>query len=507
MPVFAAVDIGSNSVRIKIAQVQKGRLLELHQDREVTRLGESVFRNGLLAPEAIASTIQALTRFHKATQRYGADAVRVVATSATRDARNSRAFVEWVRAVTGWNVEIITGLEEGRLIHLGIVANMRLASRRVLMIDLGGGSCELTTSMDGHIRHMQSLPLGAVRLTQDFLGHDPPKKKELERLRNFIREEVGPVAPRIVGAKIQSVIATSGTAAALASAARDFTETRNTAGFASREAVSKLAAKLAKCSLKQRVQFRGIGPRRAEIIIAGAAVFSELMQACRLPYFRYSPLGLRDGLLAQMAADHDRTTRSRRQVESDRWDALMATGQHYQVDMTHCRHVRELSMRLFSTLRGIHELPDEYQEWLSAAAMLHEVGSYVNRSGRHRHAYYIIAHSEIFGYTVVQRQIIAAIARYVGKSLPARGDRYLKNLPPEDRQLVPRAVALLRIAIALNQGRRNAVRDLRSAKKNGRVQLRLSTVKTGADLELWAAEKERAYFRELFGRELLIELS
>jgi exopolyphosphatase / guanosine-5'-triphosphate,3'-diphosphate pyrophosphatase len=139
--------------------------------------------------------------------------------------------------------------------------------------------------------------------------------------------------------------------------------------------------------------------------------------------------------------------------------------------------------------------------------MLHEVGSYVNRSGRHRHAYYIIAHSEIFGYTVVQRQIIAAIARYVGKSLPARGDRYLKNLPPEDRQLVPRAVALLRIAIALNQGRRNAVRDLRAAKKDGRVQLRLSTVKNGADLELWAAEKERTYFRELFGRELLIELS
>ena len=507
MPVFAAVDIGSNSVRIKIAQLQKRRLTPIHEDREVTRLGESVFRGGLLAPEAIANTIQALSRFHRATQRYGADVVRVVATSALRDARNSRAFVEWVRAVTGWNVEIISGLEEGRLIHLGIVANLKFTSRRVLMIDLGGGSCELTISVDGHIRQMSSLPLGAVRLTEDFLEHDPPKKKELERLRNFILEEVGRIAPRIAAAKIQSVIATSGTAAALAGAARELGGRKNAPGFAAREAVTKLSSKLARCSVKERAQFSGIGPRRAEIIIAGAAVFAELMQSCQLPFFRYSPLGLRDGLLAQMAADYDRGTRSRRQVESDRWDALLATGRHYQVDEPHSRHVRSLAMALFATLRSIHQLPDEYKEWLSAAAMLHEVGSYLNRAGRHRHTYYIVAHSEIFGYTAAQRQIIAAIARYVGNSLPARGDRYLKALSLEDRQMVPRAVALLRIAIALNQGRRTAVNKVRASKKDGRIYLRLSAPKSSADLELWAAEKERNYFRELFGRELVIELS
>jgi exopolyphosphatase/guanosine-5'-triphosphate,3'-diphosphate pyrophosphatase len=169
--------------------------------------------------------------------------------------------------------------------------------------------------------------------------------------------------------------------------------------------------------------------------------------------------------------------------------------------------VRDLAVRLFSSLKGLHRLPDEYKEWLSAAAMLHEVGSYINRAGRHRHSHYIIANSEIFGYTLEQRQIIAAIARYLGKSLPARGDRYLKALALTDRQLVPRAVALLRIAIALNQGRRSAVRNLRAIKRNGNVRLCLDTTKAGADLELWAAEKERTYFRELFGRELLIETS
>src|SRR5215467_5886525 len=165
MPTFAAVDIGSNSVRLKIARLQGHRLHPAHEDREVTRLGDGVFRSGFLSPDAISDTVKVLRRFHRTAQQVGTDAVRVVATSALRDARNSRAFLEWVRSATGWKVEIISGLEEARL------------------IDLGGGSCELTISANRHIRDTVSLPLGAVRLTNEFLHHDPPRKGELERLR------------------------------------------------------------------------------------------------------------------------------------------------------------------------------------------------------------------------------------------------------------------------------------------------------------------------------------
>src|SRR6266545_6273969 len=136
MPTFAAVDIGSNSVRLKISRLVSHRLVEIHEDREVTRLGESVFRSGFLSPEAIASTVKVLRRFHRAAQKAGADSVRVVATAALRDARNSRAFLEWVRSTTGWNVEIISGLEEARLIHLGIISNGRLGTGPVLLVDL-----------------------------------------------------------------------------------------------------------------------------------------------------------------------------------------------------------------------------------------------------------------------------------------------------------------------------------------------------------------------------------
>ena len=217
MPTFAAVDIGSNSVRLKIARAVRGRLEILHDDREVTRLGESVFATGMLDPQAMAYTMRVLQRFHRAVQDHAADRVRAVATSALRDARNSRAFRDWVRTATGWRVEVISGLEEGRLIHLGLLPNARIARSRALLIDLGGGSCELTLSLAGHIAEMISLPIGAVRLTQTFLHHDPPKKAELEQMRGIIQREVSRIQKRIMDARLQIAIATSGTPAALSS--------------------------------------------------------------------------------------------------------------------------------------------------------------------------------------------------------------------------------------------------------------------------------------------------
>lgn len=507
MPVFAAVDIGSNSVRLSIARLARGRLQVLHQDREVTRLGKGVFTSGTLDPQAIAQTIKVLKRFHRSVQDFSADQIRVVATSALRDARNSRAFLEWVRSATGWRVEIISGLEEGRLIHLGVISKTRVTLPRMLLIDLGGGSCELTISVRKHIQEIVSLPLGAVRLTQEFLKHDPPKKSELGRLRVFVSEEVERVARQITEAKIQLTIATSGTAAALASANQSMGTGRRKGALVSRASTTKLAEKLAKLNNQEREAIPGIGPRRAEIIIAGAIVYAEVLERCGLRSFRYSPLGLRDGVLAQLAADYDKDTRSHKQVESDRWDALLATGKKYRADLKYAQTLRELVLKLFTSLRSIHRLPPEYKEWLSAAAMLHEVGTYVNRVGRYRHAYYIIANTEIFGYSAKQRHIIAAITRYQGTSRPSSRDGVFKQTSPADWEHLSKAVILMRMARALNQSRRATIQSVRARISEGSVSLHLTAGRGGAELETWALEKEFSYFRDVFGRDLGVALS
>ncbi len=502
MPTFAAIDIGSNSVRLKISRLQRGRLKEIHEDREVTRLGEGVFSGGLLRPQSMSDTVQVLRRFNRAIQEYGTDSVRVVATAALRDAKNSRAFLEWVRATTGWNVEVISGLEEARLIHLGIVSSSRLATDNILLVDLGGGSCELTLSHKGQIRDTVSLPLGAVRLTGLFVRHDPPRKSELKRLEGFVRREIGRIQERIRSAHVAAVIATSGTAAALAAVAVRSKKGRSS-NSASRAMMRTIVKRITKLSLEQRRKIPGIGPRRAEIICAGAVVYAELLERCHLGGFRYSPLGLRDGILAQMAAEYDHSTRSGRALESERWESIKRAVEHYGVDMQHALRVRDFAVELFSALKTVHQLPPQYQEWLAAAAMLYEVGDYVNRNGHHRHTYYIIANSEILGFTPQERRIIGAIARYLGKSRPTPDAPPMAPFNPEERENVTKASVLLRMARALNLGRTQAVAGLSAWARKGGVTIRVKPRgNASVDLELWAIERDRAYFREVFGREL-----
>ncbi len=433
--------------------------------------------------------------------------MKVVATAALRDARNSRTFVEWVRSTTGWTIEIISGLEEARLIHLGIISASRLGAHNVLLADLGGGSCELTLSRNGQLRDTVSLPLGAVRLTGEFLQHDPPRKSELKRLQGFVTREITRVQDRIKSARVGLVIATSGTAAALVGMGSKISRSRTSSrsSYVTREMVRRIATQITRLPLEQRKKVPGIGPRRAEIICAGTVVYAELLERCHLPGFRYSALGLRDGILAQMAAEYDRSTRSGRAIESERWESIKRAVEHYRVDMHHALHVRDSALMLFSSLKSVHQLPSEYLEWLSAAAMLYEVGDYVNRNGHHRHTYYIIANSEILGYTPQQRRIIGSIARYLGKSRPTPGDGPMSALTPEEQEGVAKASVLLRIARALHMGRSQAVGGVTVSARNGKVSMKLTPRgKASVDLEVWAIEKDRSYFREVFGRELSV---
>ena len=504
MPVFAAVDIGSNSVRLSIAELRKGRLVQLHQDREVTRLGESVFRNGSLDPQAMASSLKVLRRFHRAVQSYAVDRTRVVATSAMRDSNNGHIFTEWVRSTTGWKIEVISGLEEGRLIHLGVLANLRRRPAKLLLIDLGGGSCELTLSSAGHVKEIVTLPLGAVRLTQEFIRRDPPSKQEMKRLQEFITEEVAHIPRALARGQTKVAVATSGTAAALAGAAQSLKLSKSEVTLS---AVTSLVRRLSKLTSRQRASIKGINQKRAEIVVAGAAVYAHILGACGLRAFRYSPLGLRDGILAQMAAEYDQHTRSHRQLESDREDVLLTTATRYEVDLANARQVRDLAWALFDQTRSVHRLDKDFREWMGAAAMLYEVGAYINPAGRHRHAYYVISRSELFGFTPLQRKIIATIGRFQGNSRPQLRDPLIKLLPAHLRSDVIKSTAILRIGRALNQGRRAAVKLLRASARDGQITVKLKAGRGGADLELWAGEKEIPYFREVFGRELVFRLS
>jgi exopolyphosphatase / guanosine-5'-triphosphate,3'-diphosphate pyrophosphatase len=514
MQTFAAIDIGSNSCRLKIARVQQHQLKVLQEDREVTRLGASVFETGVVSPEAMAGTLVALKRFYRTVKMHGADRVRAVATAALRDARNAQAFLAWVESETGWEVEIISGLEEARLIHRGVMAEVGTQGK-CLLIDVGGGSCEITLSEHKRIQETVSLPLGAVRLTKEFLLSDPPTEQELARLKQFIARELRKGERRLGKLRVPTVIATSGTAAALAEAsqivrkAKTATKKSGTSAkpLAETRDVRRITTKLTRMTAAQRCDVPGIGPKRNEIIIAGAQVYSAVLEHFNLPGFHYSEFGLRDGILSQMLAQQDTKAAAHQVFEQERWQGVLATCRRYGVDPKQADPVRQHALQLFRDLQTVHELPADYCNWLEAAAMMRDVGKFMNYQGHHRHAQYIIANSELFGFTPQQRAIMSAIARYLGKSRPDPSDRTMRPIPPEEFTRVQRSVVLLRLAVALNQDKASDVLKVTPHVYPKRVTLELSPGRTGAELELWSLRKEGDYFREVFRRELFVALA
>ncbi len=533
MTTYAAIDLGSNSCRLKIARVQKHSLKILHEDREVTRLGMSVFETGLLSPEAMVNTLATLKRFRKATQEFSVDQVRAVATAALRDARNAQAFTAWVRAETGWELEVISGLEEARLIHRGVMNDPFLksggAQGRCLLIDVGGGSCEITLSERKRIKETISLPLGAVRLTQGFLASDPPSSEDVARMRRFILRELQKAQRRLGLFKVTTVIGTSGTAAALALATASVRDASTKgqprmlrtaaakAKAAERRAmaaprvagaadVRRLAKKLTKMPLAERSLVPGVGPRRSEIIVAGAHVYADVLDHFGLAGFRYSEMGLRDGVLSQMLAERDVRAATHKEFELERWESVLATCRRYQVDLKQAEPVKVHALQLFRDLAPVHGLPQEYADWLAAAAMMRDVGKFLNYQGHHRHTQYIIANSEVYGFTPQQRAVVSAIARYLGKSRMQPEDRAAKLLPVSEHANVQRAVVLLRMAVALNQDRASDLLKVVVRVYPKRVIFELFPGRTGAELELWSLRKEADYFRETFRRDFLATL-
>ncbi len=358
MPVLAAVDIGSNSVRLKIAKLSRSRLETLHEDREVTRLGEGAFLDGALSPRAIAATVKVLQRFRRAATSSGSPRSACVATSATRDARNGREFAAWVKRATGWTLEVISGLEEGRLIHLGVTANSRISARRVLFFDLGGGSCEITVAEEGHIHFGPQSALGRGAAPP---GVPPPRSADPAGTPAHERFH-----PRRVGARRRlrageersdATIATSGTAAAINAATRALENRGKHSNTVARTAVFDLLDTLTMLDERSAPSLPGINASRARDHHSPAPWSSPnccAPTAC--PAFVILRWDCATASSRRLAADLDQQSRAFKRVEEERQDALAAMCRRYAVDLRHANHVRELARQLFLVLRRLHGL-------------------------------------------------------------------------------------------------------------------------------------------------------
>jgi exopolyphosphatase/guanosine-5'-triphosphate,3'-diphosphate pyrophosphatase len=476
----------------------------LASEREVTRLGESVFRTGKVSPEAIGLVSKVLSTMAQQYRKLDVIGVRAVATSAIRDASNQDEFLAKASEAIAAPVEIISGQEEARLIHLGVQSRWPHNKHHLLIIDVGGGSAEVIYSENGRIREAVSKPLGAVRLTEVFLKSDPPADGELHRMQDYIEEKLASAMRRVGRRRWDRVIATSGTASAAVSAINHLSQAkvdRTDRLRASAAQIRQFYEELSRRSLEERRKITGVGPKRAEIIIAGVAVLHRFLQDLQLPSLYYSAAGLRDGIIADLAMRG--VGRELSELDGEQRQVVETMAHRYGVSLPHARKVASLANTLFTSLQSLHGLAPHVGKLLEAAAYLHDVGHYVSESRHHKHSYYLVANSDLPGFTNGERELIANLCRFHRKAMPAADHAAMEPLNNEERRALILLTPLLRIADNLDRSHAERVESLECLVRDGQVTLKLGS-KSDTDLEQWAAERSAEAFREVYGRELVL---
>ena len=499
---YAAIDIGSNSIRMEAAEVVAGQPPRvLASEREVTRLGESVFRTGAVSEEALKTTCAVLARMAALYRRLDVVGVRAVATSAIRDTRNQAEFLERASEAAGTHVEIISGREEARLIHLGVESNWPQSGKRVLILDIGGGSAEIVASEDGRLREAYSKPLGAVRLHEIFLQDDPPSPRQLHQMHEFIQEKLVErgAAPRKeqVGPRHRHFGhgvgrgQRGGAGAALAARGN-----RPAAHLRPRRCAASTG------SWRNATWRRGAGSpasvrgaRRSSCRAWPCCWRSCRSFICRRCITRGA--GVRDGIIADLAARNvgaelSRLTREQRREVED-------MGRRYGVSIEHARNVAHIANLLFTALQPLHHLPPATGKLLEAAAYLIDVGHYVSSTSHHKHSYYVVVNSDMPGFTERERLLVAALCRYHRKTLPSSVHTTYQSLTAEERRTLLLLIPLLRLADNMVRSPKERIQKLECRAQNGDVALVVHS-NDDIDLEQWGAERASETFRQIYGR-------
>ncbi|MBI5069168.1 MAG: Ppx/GppA family phosphatase [Deltaproteobacteria bacterium] len=486
LPLLAAIDVGTNAVRLEIARaLPDGSLETRHQERDPVRPGEGVFESGAMPGPVVDRLVAVLRRYAALCRRDGAR-VRAVATSALREARNQAQVLRRIRRETGLELEVVSGREEARLICLGVLQGRR-PGQRALLVDIGGGSTEVASADGQEPRALHSVALGAVRLSELFGGQQRLRKARLAAMRAFADEAFRESLPaRLSGPRV--ALGSSGTIAAVVGFAAGKGGKRATA-----EEVRRAASALARMTPAERR--RHFDPRRAEIVTAGAVILERAMHHLRLEAMVAVETGLRNGLLV------DLVRRAQAREDHTAAEAALALGRRLGFDERHAVQVGALAVTLFEDLAPLHRLPAAARPVLEAAAVLHDVGNAVSFHRHHKHTAYLVANADLPGLGERERQLAALVARFHRRSFPDPGREDLAHLGAGELRTLRRLAALLRVANALDASHQGAVRSLRAEVRGRTVLLRLRA-RGPLDLELWDLGREAELFRQVFRRRI-----
>lgn len=507
MPTFGAIDVGSNALRLKVVGAESpDRIEERASVRVPVRLGHGVFLTHRLDPQAVDEAVRAFVGFAEQLAQHGVSAYRAVATSAMREAQDRWQLVDRVRRESGLELEVISGVEEARLVRLALLQAMPEAGQGTsLLLDLGGGSLELSLLESGRLAWSTSLELGTVRLMEAFLDTGAVHDDQLSLIDEYTLRLLDEALPALRGRRFTRVLGSGGNLEALAEVLPASPEAGTPpTPVLDATALASFAAALARRSVEERVRELGVRRDRAEVIFPAAVILSHLSARLNLRRILVPGAGLRDGLLRELVARHFLAWDER---DSDQvaLDAARRLGARYAFHASHAEQVRRLSTAVFDDLQPLHRLARRDRLLLEVGALLHDIGDYVAYDRHHKHSAYLVENSEIAGLADAERRVVACLARYHRKSVPQVKHETFRALEVPDQRRVRWLVPLLRLADALDREHLARVESLEARVDRDRVLLRLYSPHDCA-LERWTLAAKSGYFQEVYGMRVETEL-
>ena len=507
---LAAIDIGTNSIHMIVVKVRPDLSFEIiDREKDMVRLGAGGLDGRSITPTAMAAALQTLAKFKRLAESHQVDEIVAAATSATREADNGGDFIAEVGRATGIQIKVISGGEEARLIHLAAGYGVDIGASTAVVVDIGGGSVEVTLGTATQMTLGRSFKVGVIRLTERFVKSDPLSDRDERHLVKHLNHEMSAYLDQVAERGYDRVIGTSGTilslgAVAIAEENTSLEELRNRR--VSAKALHKLRKRLTRLSLEERLAVPGLDPRRADLSVAGSVLFDTIVKRLGADEFTLCDLALREGLVLDYIHRNSARIRKVERYPDVRRRSAIELAERCGYWPEHAQQVAKLALAIFDQTRSVHGLSDRERDWLEYGALLHDVGVHISYERHHRHSYYLIKNGDLRGFDPAEIEIIALIARYHRQGVPRKSHQGYGDLGRSKRRTVKALSAMVRLAEGLDRSHSRALAGIDLYPRSDDYLARIRT-SGDAELELWAAHRHVAPLEKILGKPIRFEVA
>lgn len=508
---IAAIDIGTNSIHMIVVQVRPDLSFEvIDREKDMVRLGAGGLDGRSLTPTAMTSALQTLAKFKRLAESHKVDEIVAAATSATREADNGGDFIARVDRETGIRIRVISGTEEARLIHRAAAYGVDVGASTAVVVDIGGGSVEITLGNATQMTLGRSFKAGVIRLAERFVRTDPLAPRDERRLVKHLNREMGSFLEQLAGRGFDRVIGTSGTILSLGTlvaseeTGRPPEDLRNLRVNA--RGLHRLRKRLVASAIDDRLGMPGMDPRRADLSVGGAVLLDTIVRRLGAEEITLCDLALREGLVLDYIQRNRARIKKVERYPDVRRRSVVELGERCGYWTEHAQQVARLAVSVFDQTRSVHGLTDREREWLEYGALLHDIGVHISYERHHRHSYYLIKNGGLRGFEPLEIEIIALVARYHRQATPKKAHEGYGDLPGAQRRAVKTLAAMLRLAEGLDRSHAQALAGIDFFPRGDDYLARLRA-DGDAELELWAAHRHVGPLESLLDRPVRFEIA